>query len=213
MAANLENTIQEKIRALPEEKQERVLSLVEELLKETNGEQVSVSARPIWEIAEEISSHIPLDEWEKLPRDGAEQHDHYLYGSPKRDDDLGTAVPEVFADTFYWIALLNPADKSHENAKAITQARPEISIVTTEAVLIEILNYFSAAGERMRQAAATLCDQIFAHANTIVLPHTQDAFNLGFELYKARPDKGYSLTDCISMVEMRKRNICSRVNP
>jgi predicted nucleic acid-binding protein len=116
-------------------------------------------------------------------------------------------MPEAFADTFYWIALLNPADNSHQDASRISQARSETSLVTTEAVLIELLNYFSASGERMRQAAATLCDQILAHGNTIVLPQTRDAFNLGFELYKARPDKGYSLTDCISMVEMRNRQI------
>lgn len=115
-------------------------------------------------------------------------------------------MPEVFADTFYWIALLNPADKSHQDARTVSQTR-ENSVVTTEAVLIEMLNYFSASGERMRQASATLCDQIFAHGQTVVLPQTRDAFNLGFKLYKARPDKGYSLTDCISMVEMRKRNI------
>ena len=41
--------------------------------------------RPVWEIAEEISSRVPLEEWEKLPTDGAEQHDHYLYGSPKTE--------------------------------------------------------------------------------------------------------------------------------
>jgi hypothetical protein len=87
MAASLENRIQEKVKALPEEKQERVLSLVEELLREKNGEEARVSARPLWEIAEEISSRIPAEEWEKLPPDGAEQHDHYLYGSAKRSND------------------------------------------------------------------------------------------------------------------------------
>jgi hypothetical protein len=87
MAANLENTIQEKVKALPVEKQKRVLSLVEEMLSETNGEQVRVSVRPLWEIAKEISSQVPLEEWEKLPADGAEQHDHYLYGSPKRNNE------------------------------------------------------------------------------------------------------------------------------
>ena len=116
-------------------------------------------------------------------------------------------MPEVLADTFYWIALLNPADKSHQNARTFSQSQPELSIVTTEAILVEMFNYFSASCQRMRQAATTLCDQILAHGNTIVLPQTRDAFNRGFELYKARPDKGYSLTDCISMVEMRKRNI------
>jgi len=116
-------------------------------------------------------------------------------------------VPEVFADTFYWIALLNPADKWHQDAKTISQTCLEASLVTTEAVLVEMLNYFSASGERMRRAAASLCDQTIMHANTVVLPQTRDAFTLGFNLYKARPDKGYSLTDCISMVEMRGRGI------
>jgi uncharacterized protein (DUF433 family) len=50
------------------------------------GTQVHTVVRPLWEIAEEISSQVPLEEWEKLPTDGAEQHDHYLYGSPKRDN-------------------------------------------------------------------------------------------------------------------------------
>jgi hypothetical protein len=39
-----------------------------------------VVARLLWEIAEEISSQVPLEEWAKLPTDGAEQHDRYLYG-------------------------------------------------------------------------------------------------------------------------------------
>jgi hypothetical protein len=61
--------------------------MVEEMLSEKEATQDSVVVRPFWEIAEEISSQVPLEEWEKLPADGAEQHDHYLYGSPKRDND------------------------------------------------------------------------------------------------------------------------------
>jgi len=40
--------------------------------------------KPIWEVAAEIRRGIPAEEWAKLPTDGAEQLDHYLYGSPKR---------------------------------------------------------------------------------------------------------------------------------
>jgi hypothetical protein len=87
MAANLENTIQEKVKALPPEKQQRVLSMVEAMLSENETTQGRVTVRPLWEIAEEISGQVPLEEWERLPADGAEQHDHYLYGSPKRDND------------------------------------------------------------------------------------------------------------------------------
>ncbi len=87
MAANLENTIQEKVKALPPEKQQRVLSMVEEMLSEKDVTQERVAVRPLWEIAEEISAQVPLEEWAKLPADGAEQHDHYLYGAPKKDND------------------------------------------------------------------------------------------------------------------------------
>jgi hypothetical protein len=87
MAVNLEDRIQEKVKALPPEKQQRVLSMVEEMLSEKEATQDRVAVRPFWEIAEEISSQVPLEEWEKLPADGAEQHDHYLYGSPKRSND------------------------------------------------------------------------------------------------------------------------------
>ena len=91
MAANLENTIQEKVKALPPEKQQRVLSMVEEMLSEREATQDRVLVRPLWEIAEEISSQVPLEEWKKLPADGAEQHDHYLYRSPKRNNPTSEA--------------------------------------------------------------------------------------------------------------------------
>lgn len=45
--------------------------------------QPAAAARPIADIFEELSSQIPLKEWAELPADGAEQHDHYLYNSPK----------------------------------------------------------------------------------------------------------------------------------
>lgn len=40
--------------------------------------------KPIWEIADEIYRSLPEEEWAKLPTDGSEQLDHYIYGSPKR---------------------------------------------------------------------------------------------------------------------------------
>jgi uncharacterized protein len=104
-------------------------------------------------------------------------------------------------------SLLNPADKWHQEAKSFSQTRPEITLVTTDAVLMEVLNYFSEAGARMRQAAVALCEQVMEHGNAVVLPQSRETFTLGFNLYKARPDKGYSLTDCISMIAMRDRKL------
>ena len=46
--------------------------------------ETSPAYKPIWEEFEEIAASIPDEEWRKLPVDGAEQHDHYIYGTPKR---------------------------------------------------------------------------------------------------------------------------------
>ena len=47
--------------------------------------KVTADTRPIWEKIAEITARVPPEEWEKLPTDLAANHDHYLYGSPKRD--------------------------------------------------------------------------------------------------------------------------------
>jgi Arc/MetJ-type ribon-helix-helix transcriptional regulator len=46
--------------------------------------EVAPNHKPIWEEFAEITASIPGEEWAKLPADGAEQHDHYIYGAPKR---------------------------------------------------------------------------------------------------------------------------------
>jgi Arc/MetJ-type ribon-helix-helix transcriptional regulator len=40
--------------------------------------------KPIWDEALELTADVPAEEWDKLPTDLAEQHDHYIYGTPKR---------------------------------------------------------------------------------------------------------------------------------
>jgi hypothetical protein len=86
MSANLERAILKKLQALPDGKQQEVLALVEALLDKEQLAQPESTRRPIGDIFEELSSQIPLEEWAQLPQDGADQHDHYLYGSPKRSN-------------------------------------------------------------------------------------------------------------------------------
>jgi len=47
-------------------------------------EEAAPAQKPIWERILERTADIPDEEWDKLPTDLAEQHDHYLYGVPKR---------------------------------------------------------------------------------------------------------------------------------
>jgi len=46
---------------------------------------VKAKERPIWDVISDIVKDVPDDVFERLPKDGASQIDHYLYGLPKRD--------------------------------------------------------------------------------------------------------------------------------
>jgi uncharacterized protein len=92
---------------------------------------------------------------------------------------------------------------AHEQVKAFTRsAKPDV-ICTTEEVLTEYLNYFAAWGPHFRSKAALNIQDILDNRTVRIVAQTPDSFRAGFEPYRARPDKGYSLTDCISMQTMR----------
>lgn len=46
-------------------------------------EQPKLESRPIWELILDNMKDVPAEEFAKLPKDGASEHDHYLYGHPK----------------------------------------------------------------------------------------------------------------------------------
>lgn len=79
--------------------------------------------------------------------------------------------------------------------------------MTTEVVLIELLNYFCAYSSLMRRRTVMIAREIINDPDIEVVPHSAELFSAGLELYESRLDKGYSLTDCISMQVMRSRGI------
>ena len=81
------------------------------------------------------------------------------------------------------------------------------STYTTEEVLTELLNYFGARGPYFRTAASRLVERMRADPSIQILPQSHEGFLAGIGLYQARPDKGYSLTDCISMETMRREGL------
>jgi len=78
-ASRIEETIVERLRALDAEEQKRVLDFVEGIER-----QKSQPAKTLWDAIQDIVKDVPDEVWERLPTDGSEQHDHYLYGSPKK---------------------------------------------------------------------------------------------------------------------------------
>jgi uncharacterized protein len=116
-------------------------------------------------------------------------------------------VKVVFADTVYWVALINPKDEWRSRARSATALLGHAEIVTTDSILIEVLNFFAEHGDEARRRAVSIVEQLLTNPDTQVVPQTHEIFLAGLTFYKARADKGYSLTDCISMITMRERNI------
>jgi predicted nucleic acid-binding protein len=56
----------------------------------------------------------------------------------------------LFADTFYWVALLNPRDPFHARVTSFVSGLGTARLVTTDEVLTEGLNWFSRSGPRWR---------------------------------------------------------------
>jgi hypothetical protein len=85
MAANLEDELIDKVRALPPNKQQEALRLLDTLADRASSEPngTSFDRRPIWEI-EEVNAGLPADTWDKVPTDRSINLDHYLYGAPNR---------------------------------------------------------------------------------------------------------------------------------
>ena len=111
--------------------------------------------------------------------------------------------PTVFADTFYWLALVRPRDRWHAVTRDWTAANPLTRIVTTDEVLTEYLNGLAKAGSAARQYGTATVDRIRNDPRVDVLPQSRAAFDAALSLYEARLDKEYSLTDCRSMVALR----------
>jgi len=93
------------------------------------------------------------------------------------------------------------------NAIQVSQLLSEAQLITTENVLVELLNFFSEYGESARRGAVLQTEQIISSADVEVVPQSHEGFVAGLTLFKARPDKGYSLTDCISTNIMRDRGV------
>src|SRR5438309_1261585 len=104
---------------------------------------------------------------------------------------------KVFADAQYFVALINDKDQSHPAALAMSQALQGVTLITTEEALTEVLAYFAERGQRLRQVATAYVEDILSDPDIDVRPQSHQTFTDGFVLYNARPDKGYSLTDCI----------------
>ena len=114
---------------------------------------------------------------------------------------------EVFADTGYWIALISARDDLRESAVQATNNLGNRRLVTSEMVLVEVLNHFAQLGDVARKTAAETIIGLKNDSNTEVIEQNTEQFESAVYRYANRLDQSWSLVDCSSFVLMEERGI------
>jgi predicted nucleic acid-binding protein len=113
---------------------------------------------------------------------------------------MTAALKDVFADTHYWIALIVKQDQYHDRAQRWSL---EITgqITTTIPVLLETAN--TLARPAWRAFGVALIGHLLQRSDVNLVPLSPEIWLRGWELYRNRADKAWSLTDCISFLVMQ----------
>ncbi len=101
----------------------------------------------------------------------------------------------VFADAYYYFALVNRKDPAHAKATEFAE-RDDRIVMTTGWVLTEVADGLS--DPNWRPLVLGLYEELSANPKVRIIPCSDELFTAGLDLYARRPDKNWSLTDCIS---------------
>ena len=111
----------------------------------------------------------------------------------------------LFADTSFYVALINCARRAH-HARALDFLRaPTGKVITTDYVVVEVGNFMRRPPDR--PYFLSLSKDLAEDENTTVIEAPRTLQESGIEVYRQRPDKSWSLTDCISFVVMQSHGI------
>ena len=113
-------------------------------------------------------------------------------------------MKHVFADSFYFFALINIKDRAHQKARTYSENQ-DSAIITTPWVLTELGDGLSRSSRR--EAFAQILKILQSDPENIIVEPSQALFDSGIDLYKTRRDKHWSLTDCISFVVIGQHDL------
>ena len=113
----------------------------------------------------------------------------------------------VFADTGYWIALMDSDDPLHQRALQAEDNYKLQPIITSEWVLAELLNGVARRGQFRRRQVLLIISGILNAQNVLVVPANTHSFWSAVELYEQYLGQRWSLIDCTSFVIMKDLGI------
>ena len=109
-------------------------------------------------------------------------------------------MAEAFIDTSFVVALINQRDQYHVQAVELASQFDKRSLVTTDAVLLEIGN---ALARTFKEASIQIIEYFLTSDEVEIIPLNTQLFARAFELYRSHLDKSWGLIDCVSFVVMR----------
>lgn len=116
-------------------------------------------------------------------------------------------MSKLFLDTGYVIALEAEDDEHHQEARQhwekLAQQRP--SLVTSTYVFDEIVTFFNSRGRHAK--AVEIGRRLLRSPHIRLVQVDVSLFEEGWSYFQGRPDKRYSLTDCISFVIMARERV------
>lgn len=115
----------------------------------------------------------------------------------------------IFVDSHFLIAIINKRDQWHDEASNYSSKATDSDYLTTGSILVETLNYFSEFRSDIKESAVKAVTGFMSRPEVTVIEQSSELVGLGIQLYLKRLDKGFSLTDCISMVVSREHRITS----
>jgi uncharacterized protein len=110
----------------------------------------------------------------------------------------------VFADAFYFVARLNRSDQYHERVLEFSRDF-RARILTSDWVLMEVADALAESESRSRVREFVL--HLWQFPACEIVPASRELLDRALELYHQHTDKKWTLTDCVSFVIMRERNV------
>jgi predicted nucleic acid-binding protein len=109
-------------------------------------------------------------------------------------------MTSLFADTSFFVSFLSQSDEHYSVAREYMGGHSG-QILTTEWILLELANYLAATGGR--RFFCPLLKSLYEDPRFTIV-RNRDDFDAGVQVYDRRPDKRWSLTDCISFTVMQR---------